>query len=383
MEIIKDTNRLEEACLELARSPFVAVDTEFMRETTFWADLCLIQMASPELEVIVDPLADGIDLAPFFALMADTSVVKVFHAARQDVEIIYHMGRVIPEPLFDTQVAASVCGYGDQISYDQLVSRTLNESIDKSSRFTDWSRRPLSEQQLEYALADVTHLRDVYTQLHDRLERENRLHWLDEEMRILTRIETYDLPPEDAWTRMKLRARKPLELAITQRLAEWRESEARRRNQPRGRIIKDDAVYEIAAQAPKSAEALSRLRSLSRGFERSQSAQDILRIVAETLELPREDLPAVPRKAQPPEGAGAAVELLKVLLKLVADEENVASRMIASSSDLEQIAARREEADVNALSGWRRTLFGDQALSLIQGDLALTFDGKKVVSRAL
>ncbi|MGQ8632818.1 ribonuclease D, partial [Agrobacterium sp. DKPNP3] len=244
--MIETTAALAEACTELAKSEFITIDTEFLRETTFWPELCLVQMASPTLEVLVDPLAKGIDLTPMFELMANPNVVKVFHAARQDIEIIYHLGGLIPHPIFDTQVAAMVCGFGDSISYDQLVQKIKNVQIDKSSRFTDWSRRPLTEKQLDYALADVTHLRDVYLALKAQLEREGRSLWLTEEMDILESRDTYDMHPDDAWLRLKSRLRKPTELAILKFVAAWREREARSRNVPRSRVLKDDAIFEIA-----------------------------------------------------------------------------------------------------------------------------------------
>ncbi len=376
--MIETTAALADACKELAKSEFVTIDTEFLRETTFWPQLCLVQMASPTLEVLVDPMAKGIDLTPLFELMADPNVVKVFHAARQDIEIIYHLGGLIPHPIFDTQVAAMVCGFGDSISYDQLVQKTKNVQIDKSSRFTDWSRRPLSEKQLDYALADVTHLRDVYLALKAQLEREGRSSWLKEEMDILEARETYDMHPDDAWLRLKSRLRKPTELAILKFVAAWREREARSRNVPRSRVLKDDAIFEIAQQQPKDAEALSRLRTVPKGWERSTSGTAIIETVNAALALPKAEMPQAPRHSHSPEGSGAAVELLKVLLKLSADKHGVAAKVIANSEDLDKIASEGEKAEVQALSGWRRELFGEPALKLIRGEVALRFAGKKV-----
>lgn len=376
--MIETTAALAEACTELAKSEFITIDTEFLRETTFWPELCLVQMASPTLEVLVDPLAKGIDLTPLFELMANPNVVKVFHAARQDIEIIYHLGGLIPHPIFDTQVAAMVCGFGDSISYDQLVQRIKNVQIDKSSRFTDWSRRPLTEKQLDYALADVTHLRDVYLALKAQLEREGRSLWLTEEMDILESRDTYDMHPDDAWLRLKSRLRKPTELAILKFIAAWREREARSRNVPRSRVLKDDAIFEIAQQQPKDAEALSRLRTIPKGWERSASGTAIIETVNAALALPKEEMPKAPRHSHAPEGSGAAVELLKVLLKLTADKHGVAAKVIANSDDLDKIAAEGEKATVAALTGWRRELFGDVALKLINGEVALRFAGKKV-----
>ena len=376
--MIETTAALEEACLKLAQSDFITIDTEFLRETTFWPELCLIQMASPDLEVIVDPLAKGLDLAPFFALMADPSVIKVFHAARQDIEIIFHLGNLIPHPIFDTQVAAMVCGFGDSVSYDQLVQKVKNVPIDKTSRFTDWSRRPLSEKQLDYALADVTHLRDVYLKLKEELDREGRAGWLTEEMAILESRETYDLHPDDAWQRLKMRLRKPQELAVMQYVAAWREREARSRNVPRSRVLKDDAIYEIAQQQPKDTEALSRLRTIPKGWERSASGAAIIEQVNAALALPKTDMPHVHRHSHAPEGAQAAVELLKVLLRLTSEKHGVASKVIANTEDLEKIASEGEKADVQAMHGWRRDLFGDVALKLISGGVGLRFVDKRV-----
>jgi ribonuclease D len=376
--MIDTTAALEEACRLLAQSDFITIDTEFLRETTFWPELCLIQMASPEHEYIIDPMAKGLDLKPFFELMANSAVVKVFHAARQDIEIIFHLGDLIPHPIFDTQVAAMVCGFGDSVSYDQLVQKVKNVHIDKTSRFTDWSRRPLSEKQLDYALADVTHLRDVYLKLKGQLDAEGRAEWLTEEMAILESRETYDLPPEQAWQRLKMRLRKPTELAVMQYVAAWREREARARNVPRSRVLKDDAIYEIAQQQPKDTEALGRLRTIPKGWERSSSGAAILEQVNTALALPKSEMPHLERHTHAPEGTQSAVELLKVLLRLTSEKHGVASKVIANSDDLEKIAAEGEKAEVAALQGWRKELFGDLALKLISGGVGLRFVGKRV-----
>lgn len=378
MNLITKQAELETAIAELSKSDFVTVDTEFIRETTFWPELCLIQIASPGATALVDPLAPGIDLAPFFALMANEAIVKVFHAARQDIEIIHHLGDLIPHPVFDTQIAAMVCGFGDSVSYDQLVQKITGHRLDKSSRFTDWRRRPLSERQLEYALADVTHLVDVYRHLRDQLEREDRAHWLNEEMEVLTARDTYDPHPDDAWKRLKLRVRKPVELAILQAVAAWREREARERNVPRGRVVKDDAIYEIAQQQPRDQEGLARLRSTPRGWERSSSATAMIAVVNRALDIPKEELPRLPRQEQQPEGSSAAAELLKVLLKLTAEAEGVAPKVLANADDIEKIAAAGENAEVAALNGWRREVFGERALRLIRGEIALKFHKRRI-----
>ena len=378
MNVISKQAELETAIETLRKSDFVTVDTEFIRETTFWPELCLIQMASPDTAFLIDPLAPGIDLAPFFALMGDEKVLKIFHAARQDIEIIFHLGDLIPHPVFDTQVAAMVCGFGDSVSYDQLVNKITGVRIDKSSRFTDWRRRPLSDKQLEYALADVTHLIDVYRHLAGELERENRAHWLNEEMEVLTARQTYDPNPDDAWKRLKLRNAKPQQLAIAKSIAAWREREARERNVPRGRILKDDALVEISQQMPATTEALGRLRAVPRGWERSGAAAGLMEAITAALAIPKDELPKPQRHRPNPEGANAAAELLKVLLKLVAEREGVAPKVLASSDDIDRIAANGDEAGVAALSGWRREVFGERALQLVRGEIAIRFQDRRI-----
>ncbi len=378
-EMITDTEALNAACEQLHQSSFVTVDTEFLRESTFWAKLCLIQIASPQAAFIIDPLADGLNLDRFFHLMEDESVMKVFHAARQDVEIFVHLNGTVPKPLFDSQIAAMVCGYGDQISYDQLVRRTTGNSVDKTSQFTDWSRRPLSDAQLTYALSDVTHLRDVYMSLVDNLQEQTREHWVAEEMAVLTNVETYRSHPENAWKRLKMRVKKPRQLAVLKSVAEWREQEAQKRNVPRNRVIKDDGIYEIALQQPRTTERLGQLRTIPRGFQRSSAGQDILKAVELAFEIDDKDLPKIPKPRTPPDHAGAATELLKVLLKMIAEHHGVASRIIATVDDLEKIAAD-DKADVPALKGWRMELFGEKAIAIKNGELALALSGNRVTS---
>lgn len=379
MNVITKTSDLAEACKRLAAHDYVTVDTEFLRESTFWPKLCVIQMAGPDMSFIVDALADGLSLDPFFELMADRNVTKVFHAARQDVEIVYHLGNLIPAPLFDSQVAAMVCGFGDSISYDQLVYKVTGAQIDKSSRFTDWSRRPLTQKQLEYALADVTHLRDVYQFLKANLAEQGRSHWVQDEMEILTSESTYRSEPENAWKRLKMRVRKPKELAVMMEVAAWREKEAQSRNVPRNRVIKDDAIYEIASQQPDDAEKLSRLRTIPKGFERSKSGEAIVNAVKRGQAIPKEQIPRLPKGKPAPDGSAAAVDLLKVLLKMVSESHGVAAKVIATVDDLEKIAAD-DEADVAALKGWRMELFGQLALKLKHGEVALAFKGRKIVA---
>jgi ribonuclease D len=380
MQPITTTQDLAQVCDRLARHPFVTVDTEFLRESTYYPKLCVAQMASTEEAVVVDALAPGMDLAPFFTLMADERVIKVFHAARQDVEICWHEAEVIPCPLVDTQVAAMVLGYGDSISYDQLVQRITGDTLDKSHRFTDWTRRPLSDAQLVYAVSDVTHLRDVYVKLSGDLDRLRRTDWMREEMKVLTSPETYRMEPEHAWQRLKTRVRKPKELAVLIEVAAWREHEAQTRDVPRGRVLKDDVIGDIAVQAPTSVERLGGLRSLPKGFERSKWGDAIIEAVKRGLERDPKMLPRLERH-KPAMNGQATVELLKVLLRMTAERHGVAAKVIATMDDLDRIAAD-DEADVPALTGWRRELFGEKALALKHGQLALAVERNRVVAVA-
>jgi len=378
MHPITTTSELAAVCRRMAAHPFVTVDTEFLRETTYYPLLCVAQMASADEAVVVDALAPGIDLAPFFALMADETVMKVFHAARQDIEIVWHRAKLIPRPIFDTQVAAMVLGYGDSISYDQLVQRITGHMLDKSHRFTDWTRRPLSDAQLSYAISDVTHLRHVYLALVDDLGRRGRVDWVQEEMQVLTSADTYRMDPENAWQRLKTRVRKPKELAVLIEVAAWREREAQSRDVPRSRVLKDDAIADIAVQAPTTADKLKNLRSLPKGFERSRWGEAIVATVARGLARDMKTLPH-PARLQPAANGTAVVELLKVLLRMISEHHHVAAKVIATVDDLERIAAH-DAAEVPALSGWRRELFGDKALALKHGKLALAIEKGKVAT---
>jgi ribonuclease D len=378
MNVITTTQHLAEACARLAKHPSVTVDTEFLRESTYFPILCVAQMASVEEAVVVDARAEGIDLAPFFGLMADERVLKVFHAARQDIEIVWHQAGLIPHPVFDTQVAAMVLGYGDSISYDQLVQRITGDTLDKSHRFTDWARRPLTAQQIAYAISDVTHLRDVYLALSEDLKRRGRADWVSEEMEVLTSPDTYRLDPDSAWERLKTRVRKPKDLAVLIELAAWREREAQARDVPRGRVLKDDALADIAVHAPTTAEKLGSLRSLPRGFERSKWGEAILAAVARGLARDPKSLPRLERAKSGANGA-ATVELLKVLLRMTSERHAVAAKVIATVDDLDRIAAS-DDAEVPALKGWRRELFGEKALALKRGRLALAMEDGRVVA---
>ncbi len=382
MNVVTTTDGLAVLCRQLANSSYVAVDTEFMREQTFWPKLCLVQLASPDVEAIVDPLVDGIDLAPFWELMTNRAVVKVFHAARQDLEIVHVATGTLPAPIFDTQVAAMVCGFGDSISYVNLVKRIAGQDLDKSSRFTDWSRRPLSQKQLLYALGDVTHLRKVYTSLKETLEASGRAHWLSEEMATLLDPATYETLPEDAWRRLKLKVRSRKSLAVMIELAAWRERAAQSQDVPRSRIIRDEALYDIASQMPTETKQLAELRTLSDGFSRSARAREIVDAVNRGLERDPATLPAITQSSGSSNDVNAMCDVLRVLLKATAQRHKVAPRLIADADDLEAIASQREP-DVPALKGWRRELFGEDALRLKRGELALTVHKGEVVAIAV
>lgn len=370
MKIITSTKDLANFCEAAKTFDFVTVDTEFLRETTYWPILCLVQMATPEDAVIVDPMVEGIDLAPMFELFQDKSVVKVFHAAKQDIEIFVKLSGDAPQPVFDTQVAAAVCGFGDSISYDNLVRQITGTQVDKSSRFTNWSHRPLTDKQLTYAIGDVTHLRDCYTHILDQLAKKNRFPWIEAELASLMDRDNYLVQPEDAWKRLKMKVNRPRDLAMMKELAAWRERKAQQQDVPRGRVVKDDAIYELAQQQPTSPKAFDRLRSFSKGFGRSSSADEIIKIVGEVQKIDKDELPKVPRKPNGPSPKGAIGDLLRVLLKAVSESEGVAPRIIASSDDIDQIVLD-SNADVPALSGWRRDVFGNKALAIKNGQMAL------------
>jgi ribonuclease D len=371
MTPVSDTGTLSALCERLASEAFVTVDTEFMRESTYYSKLCLIQVAGRNETAAIDALADGLDLAPFLALMDDPSVLKVMHAARQDMEIFFNLSGRLPAPLFDTQIAAMVCGFGDSVSYDKLVARITGVRLDKSSRFADWSQRPLTEKQLTYALSDVTHLRDVYVALSEQLEVSGRSSWLDEEIGVLTDTETYRVDPENTWTRIKVKSGRRRFLAILRELAALREVEAQRRNVPRQRVIRDDVLLDIAAHTPKTREDLARTRSFNAQQAASRFGQQ-LDAVVRGQEVPEADCPSLPpRPNGDSQASPAIVEMLKVLLRMKAEQNDVAAKLIAQTSDLEAIALD-DEADVPAMSGWRREIFGDEAVALKHGRIALT-----------
>lgn len=373
MLMIEKTKDLQEACERLRSEDFITVDTEFLRDATYWPRLCLIQIASSSEEIIIDPLSEGIDLTAFYEIMADENIIKVFHAARQDIEIFFHFGGVIPHPIVDTQIAAMVCGFGDSVGYEPLVRKVLQKQIDKSSRFTDWSRRPLSDKQLKYAISDVTYLRDIYTHLTTEMDRSGRRAWVDEEMDILTAEETYELHPENSWKRLKLRNTKPKALGILMEIAAWREIQAQERDLPRQRILRDDVLHEIARVAPKEPSELEALRAVPKGFSRSKAAPSLIEAVKTGLAKPKSDIPDLSRPPAPEQNTGPTVELLKVLLKRATEEHGVAAKLLATIADLEKIALS-DKADVPALHGWRYQIFGKDALKLKQGKLALALE---------
>jgi ribonuclease D len=380
MIILKDTESLAQFCDSLTGADFVTVDTEFMRERTYWPELCLVQLGGPDEAAIVDPLAKGIDLSPLFKLVNDEPVLKVFHAARQDLEIFHHLTGKIPTPIFDTQVAGMVCGFGESVGYETLVAKLVKTSVDKSMRFTDWSRRPLSEKQLQYALSDVTHLRVAYEKLALKMEPTNRHQWVEDEMAILNSPNTYLPPPEDAWHRIKFRGNRPRFICVLRELAALRERMARERNVPRNRIMRDDMILDIAARAPESADALAQTRSVGRSGLPAALTSAILEAVARGKAIPEADCPVVEKKAPLPHGTGPLMDLLKVLLKMKCEENGVAQKLVASSAELEKIAAAPvgKEPDTRVLTGWRRELFGEDALQLKTGRLALSAKGSAI-----
>jgi len=377
MRVITTNDQLEALCARLGKTDYITVDTEFLRTKTYYSQLCLIQVASEAEFHAIDPLAPGINLAPFYDLMTNENILKVFHASRQDIEIFVNEMGVVPKPLFDSQVAAMVCGYGDSIGYEKLVMRLADATLDKSTRITDWSRRPLTERQIDYALGDVTHLRVIYKKLDAQLKQSKRSHWLDEEMADLTNPNTFIVLPENAWKRLKIRNGNRLFNGIARKLAYWREEEAQSRNLPRNRVMRDEVLLEVAAVRPEHANALGSIRGLSPQFSQSKSGQKVLSSVREVLDMPTEALPVISHKRPPTQNTDPVMELLKVLLKLICQNENVAPKLIASVDDLEKLA-ENDAADIPALSGWRYDLFGKKALAVKHGKMAFAIKDNAV-----
>ncbi len=377
MSLITTTPDLIVFCKKAALSSYITVDTEFIRETTYWPQLCLIQVGLEDKAVAIDPLAKDIDLQPFFDLLQNPHVIKVFHSARQDIEIFYHLTGNIPTPLFDTQIAAIVCGFGESIGYDVLVQKYAKVSLDKSSRYTHWAQRPLTAKQLAYALGDVIHLRDIYEKLYAKILAGDRLHWLEDELGILKDPGTYAVDPYAIWQKIKVRSPKPRMLAIFREIVAWREITAQSRNVPRGRVIRDEVMLELAAAAPQSKQEFSRMRGLTSAFIEGEEGKVVLALIAKAQALPLEDCPQVKKEGASPPGAAALVEMLKLLLKIKAEKYHVAPKLLATSADLEVIA-RSPNPQVPALEGWRREIFGNAALSLKSGKVALGIKNHKI-----
>ena len=374
---IVDTDTLAAFCDHQKGAQFITVDTEFVREKTYYPILCLVQIAGPKEEAVIDAIAPGIDLSPLAALFADESIIKVLHASRQDNEIFYNLFGAVPTPLFDTQIAAMVCGFGDQVAYGTLAQKLVGVAIEKTSRFADWSHRPLTDKQLTYALSDVTHLRTAYEKLAAELAESGRSHWLDSEMEILTDPATYNMNPLDAWRRIKSRTTNGKFLAVLREVAAWREEEAQKRNIPRNRLLRDDSLLDISAHTPKNEKALARTRGLPKGFANGRLADGLLNAIERGVNTAEAELPKMAPRERLPNGLGPLTDLLKTLLKLRCEEEKVAPKLVASADDIERIAAF-DDADVPALKGWRREIFGEQALALKRGKLGLTAAGKKI-----
>jgi len=383
MKVITTQAELESFCAAASKKPFICVDTEFMRESTFYSILCLIQAATDDDEAIIDPLAKGLDLSPFNTLLLDVKIVKVLHAARQDMEIFYTLCDNVPKNIFDTQIAAMALGFGDSVGYGALVKGRLDINLDKGARFTDWSRRPLSEKQLSYALADVTHLRDLYPGIIQELESKGRMEWVIEEMAPQMEEKLYTFEPEMAWERLKIRnPRKPY-LAVLKAAAAWREREAISKNVPRRRVLKDDALYDLAQQKPKDLAALAKLRGIPRGFEKSRSAKALIESLNAALDNADDYAPHIPKAKHMPPNLGPTIEMLKTLLRLKTEYVDIAPRMVANNADIEQLAAFGPKANIAALKGWRKKIFGEDALQLLDGKIVLRLEGREVVAENL
>lgn len=383
MNIIETTDQLTTLCQELSRNDFIVIDTEFMRDSSYYSKLCLIQIAGPHNEAIIDPLADDIDLQPFFDLLYNENITKVMHAARQDIEIFYDLNQRVPKPLFDTQIAAMALGYGDSVGYAALVKGYLGVNLDKGARFTNWAQRPLTNKQQHYAIGDVTHLRDIYPRMIKQLKSKERLHWVEEEMLPQLDEDLYKFDPDKAWERLRLRSHKQDYLATLKSVAAWREKQAQSRNMPRGRVLKDDAVYALANARPLTRDALKKMRGLPGGFERSKSADHLIKAIKYGLDNKDKYAPNPPKVQHMPPNLGPTVDMLKTLLRLRTEYHDIAPRLVANANDIEQLAAFGPRAKVQALEGWRRDIFGDDALAMLAGKIALRLDGREVVTEAV
>ena len=379
MELIKTNKELKEACKKLNKVKFITIDTEFIREKTYWSQLCLIQVCSGESEFIIDPLEEDIDLKPFIKILNKKSILKVFHSGRQDIEIFFKISGKIPSPIFDTQIAAMVCGFGDSVGYEKLVDKLLRKKIDKSSRFSNWAKRPLTNKQLNYAIGDVTHLFEIYPILNDALKEKKRTRWLDEELKILTSEDTYNTDPQLAYKRLKIRGYDLKTRGVTFQLAKWREERAQNNNIPRGRVIRDDIIYELSSMKPKSINEIMNLRSFSNGLRLKENViNEIQEQILIGLSLKEENLPKLPEKRKLPHGTNSRVSLLKILLNSISEKNEVAQKLIASTQDLEDLIAN-DSADIKTLKGWRYDLFGKKALDFKNGKVAITMEENNVI----
>ena len=378
MELIKTNKELKEVCKTLSKAKFITIDTEFIREKTYWSRLCLIQVCTDDLELIIDPIEENLDLTPFLKILNKKSILKILHSGRQDVEIFFKISGKIPTPIFDTQIAAMVCGFGDSVGYEKLVDKVLGKKIDKSSRFSNWAKRPLTEKQLNYAIGDVTHLHEIYPILMSEIKEKNRETWLDEELSILTSESTYDTNPKLAFRRLKVRGYDVKTRGITYQLALWREERAQKKDLPRGRVIRDDIIYELSSMKPKSLDEIMSLRSFSNGLMlKEEVMNEILEQILIGLSLEEKDLPKLADKRKLPHGTTSRVSLLKILLSSTAEENEVAQKLIASTQDLEDLIAD-DSADIKTLKGWRYELFGKKALDFKNGKVAITMEENKV-----
>jgi len=376
--IVQTQEQLNQLCADLSKGPYLTIDTEFLRDKTYFPRLCLLQMAGPTVDAAaIDPFIEGLDWSPVRDLMANKNVLKVFHAARQDLEIFYHLYKVLPTPIYDTQVAAMVCGFGDQVAYNALVRELTGQELEKNAQFTDWSRRPLSPKQIRYALDDVVYLRDVYEKLHERLTKQGREQWVFEEMEILNSPRTYQNPPEESWKRIKVRSDKADVLMALKALAAWREEEAVRRDVPRSRVLKDETIADIAMYKPRDDDSLQQIRSLPPDIARGRIGKQVLEIINAALDSPRENWPKVERKEPFPKHAAGTLEMLKMLLRINCSEADVAPKLVADSEDLEELAVEAKP-EIAAMHGWRFEVFGKDALDLKSGKIALRLEKGRV-----
>lgn len=383
MTVITENKELKKLCKALSGADFITIDTEFLRERTYYPKLCLIQVAGPDTDAYaIDPLAEGLDMQPVYDLMADKNVLKVFHAARQDLEIFYNLAGRIPAPVFDTQVAAMVCGFGESIGYNNLVAEICGAHIDKGAQFTDWSRRPLTGKQLSYALSDVTYLRDVYRHLSAELEKEKRTGWVKEEMEVLTSTGTYENPPELAWQRLKIKTRERRVLAVLREVAAWREKEAQRRDVPRNRVIRDETLVDMAVHTPKDEAGLKKIRNMPGDIVKGKYAAQLLQAITRGKSVPPEDCPVATKKDRFPSDLVPVLEMLKMLLRIQASEHNVAAKLITSVADLEQLA-QDDKADIPVLKGWRYQVFGQEALDLKRGKITLGLENNRICKKRI